>query len=177
MPSTFQLRKLTSADEQLFKDAIAAWDHDKGFLFASGYEPSKPFQTYLQHLSDRESGLNLPAGYVPDTAYFLFETTQYEQKIVGRISIRHQLTPHLLNIGGHIGYGILPFARKRGLATYMLKEFLPIAKSMGINPVLLTCDENNVASRKVIEAAGGQLENKFDPGPDQVKKLRYWINL
>jgi len=177
MTSTLELRKLTSADEQLFKTAIASWDNDKGFLFASGYEPSMPFHVYLQHLRECESGINLPTGHAPDSAYFLFEGAKTEQKIVGRLSIRHQLTPHLLNIGGHIGYGILPFARKRGLATYMLKHSLSLAKALGIGPILVTCDEDNIASRKVIEAAGGQLENKFDQGPGHVMKLRYWINL
>ncbi len=71
-------------------------------------------------------------------------------------------------IGGHIGHDIRPSARRRGHATAMLAAALPVARSLGINPALLTCDENNIASRRVIEANGGVLEDV------RGGQLRYW---
>jgi len=88
---------------------------------------------------------------------------------LGRISIRHQLTPALLEHGGHIGYDIAPKARRRGHGTAMLRAALPVAASLGIERALITCDVDNLGSRKVIEANGGVLEDQ------RAGKLRFWV--
>jgi len=90
-------------------------------------------------------------------------------EFLGRLSIRHHLTPPLLELGGHIGYCVRPSARRRGYATQMLNQSLPIAARLGIDPALLTCDADNDASRKVILAAGGELED------ERHGKLRFWV--
>jgi predicted acetyltransferase len=51
----------------------------------------------------------------------------------------------------------------------MLGEALPLALALGLDQVLITCDTDNVASRKVIEANGGRYEDT------RGNKLRYWI--
>jgi predicted acetyltransferase len=51
----------------------------------------------------------------------------------------------------------------------MLTAALPVAQALGIDPALLTCDAPNIASRKVIEANGGVLEDK------RGDKLRFWV--
>ena len=94
-------------------------------------------------------------GRVPQTTLWWVSGDEY----LGRISIRHRLTAHLREIGGHIGYDIRPSARQHGHATAMLAAALPVARSLGIDPALLTCDDDNIASRKVIEANGGTLED------------------
>jgi predicted acetyltransferase len=70
---------------------------------------------------------------------------------------------------GHIGYVVRPSARRRGHATAMLAAALPVANALGIDPALVTCDEDNIASRKVIEASGGTLEDQ------RGAKLRFWL--
>jgi predicted acetyltransferase len=87
---------------------------------------------------------------------------------LGRLTIRHRLTPSLLDVGGHIGYDIRPSARRRGHATAMLAAALPVTRGLGIDPVLITCNADNTGSRKVIEANGGVLEDIRDG------KLRFW---
>ncbi len=76
---------------------------------------------------------------------------------------------------GHIGYDIAPSFRGRGYGKQMLKLALPEIKKLGIEKALITADEDNYASRKVIEANGGQLENiiqgKVLPNP----LARYWV--
>jgi predicted acetyltransferase len=109
--------------------------------------------------------LPLPDGIVPSTQLWWVEGLEY----LGRLSIRHSLTPWLLDFGGHIGYGIRPSARRRGHATGMFLACLPVANRLGIDPALLTCDVSNLASRKVIEAAGGVLEDR------RGEKLRFWV--
>ncbi len=123
------------------------------------------FALYLQELADeaREDSPR-PRGRVPQTTLWWVSGDDY----LGRISIRHRLTAHLREIGGHIGYDIRPSARQRGHATAMLAAALPVARSLGITRALLTSDEDNIVSRKVIEANGGVLEDKSNG------KVRYW---
>lgn len=83
--------------------------------------------------------------------------------------MRHELTPWLLEVGGHIGYDVRRSRRRQGHATRMLAAVLPEAARLGIDRALLTCDADNVASRRVIESNGGVLEDR------RGEKLRYWV--
>jgi predicted acetyltransferase len=102
-----------------------------------------------------------PTGHVPCTTLWWVDDDQY----LGRLAIRHRLTDWLLNYGGHIGYDVRPTGRRRGHATAMLRAALPVAHDLGIESALITCDGDNVASRKVIEACGGRFDDE----------LRYWV--
>ncbi|MGO4459534.1 GNAT family N-acetyltransferase [Streptomyces sp. M-16] len=94
---------------------------------------------------------------------------------LGAIDLRHYLNGFLLDAGGHIGYGVRPSARGRGLAGWALREVLHEARVLGMDRVLLTCDPGNEASVRTIERGGGVLEDVRDTlvGP----KRRYWITL
>jgi len=107
----------------------------------------------------------LPADIVHQTMLWFVEGDEW----FGRLAIRHQLTPALYELGGHIGYAVRPSARRHGYATQMLTQSLPVVAGLGIDPALVTCDTDNVASRKVIEAAGGELED------ERHGKLRFWV--
>jgi predicted acetyltransferase len=107
----------------------------------------------------------LPDGIVHSTHLWWVEGDEY----LGRLSIRHHLTPWLRDFGGHIGYVVRPSARGRGHATAMLAASLPWARELGIENALVTCDDTNEASRKVIEACGGVFDDQRE------QKLRYWI--
>jgi predicted acetyltransferase len=106
-----------------------------------------------------------PEGHVPSTTLWWIEDDHY----LGRLAIRHRLTPHLLDAGGHIGYDVRPSARCRGHATAMLRAALPVARGLGIESALVTCDVTNVASRKVIEVNGGIFDDQ------RGDKLRFWV--
>ncbi|HTI24982.1 MAG TPA: GNAT family N-acetyltransferase [Kutzneria sp.] len=101
---------------------------------------------------------------VPCTTWWWCEGDTY----LGRIAIRHELTERLRRKGGHIGFDMRPTARRRGHGTAMLKAALPKARELGLQHVLITCDGDNIGSRRVIEANGGVLE--FDG--DGIR--RYW---
>ncbi len=98
-----------------------------------------------------------------------------DEQLVGRISIHHELTDALRREGGHIGYDTLPSRRGRGVATEMLHQALPIARALGVDDILLTCDDTNTASIRVIERNGGALEATRALGPDGPSKRYYWI--
>jgi predicted acetyltransferase len=96
---------------------------------------------------------------------------------VGRIYIRHHLTDALREVGGHIGYETAPAFRRMGVGSAMLSQALPIAKSLGLSEVLMTCDDNNLASIKIIEKNGGILREKKQIAQGKPIKRYYWIVL
>ena len=99
----------------------------------------------------------------------------------GSIGFRWQtgtssLPPHAL---GHIGFSVVPWKRQRGYATRALALLLPEAKALGLDYVELTCDEDNIASRKVIETNGGALVERFTKAAAYggAESLRFRIDL
>ncbi len=106
-----------------------------------------------------------PDWHVPCTTLWWVDGEDY----LGRIAIRHELNDFLLDVGGHIGYDVRPTHRREGHATQMLLRSRPWALALGIDPALLTCDDDNVGSVRVIEAAGGVLEDV------RGTKRRYWV--
>ncbi len=90
-------------------------------------------------------------------------------RYLGRIAVRHELNDFLREVGGHIGYDVRPTARRQGHATAMLRAVLPHAHDLGIDPALVTCDNDNIGSIRVIESCGGVLEDR------RGDKLRYWV--
>jgi predicted acetyltransferase len=121
------------------------------------------FSQRLNHLA--LPGTPRPEGFVPMTTLWWVDGDEY----LGRLSIRHELTPWLHEFGGHIGYVVRPAGRRRGNASAMLAAARPFARDLGIDPALLTCDDTNVASRRVIESNGGVFEDQRED------KLRFWV--
>ncbi len=140
---------------------------DWGFLL--NYEPDMPWSEYLEILDDQRLGRNLPVGKVPAT----FLIAEHDGQLIGRSSIRHALNDFLFNVGGHIGYGVRPAFRRRGFATEILRQSLELISELGVTEVLVTCDDDNVGSYKVIESQGGVLENRVEF--EGSLKRRYWI--
>lgn len=135
-------------------------------------DPSN-FPTMIQELLDAHNGVNLPKSWVPDSTYWLVTD---ENKIVGAVNIRHSLTEHLFNAGGHIGYGIRPSERRKGYATKLLALSLEKAKELNITKALVVCDEVNTASEKTILHNGGLRDDDFTEGDGNVVR-RFWIEL
>ena len=110
-------------------------------------------------------------GKVHATHWWVVEGERY----LGAISLRHELNDFLLRAGGHIGYGIRPSARRRGLATWALERVLDVARARGLDRVLITCEDRNVGSARVIESQGGVLEDVRSTELGQTR--RYWVDL
>lgn len=110
-------------------------------------------------------------GRVHTTYWWIVEDRTY----LGAINLRHTLNDFLLRAGGHIGYGIRPSARGRGLATWALDAVLTEAGRLGLERVLVTCDDDNLGSARTIERNGGVLEDVRDS--EVGRKRRYWIDL
>ena len=145
-------------DQSMLGNEIRGFGH----LWSSTREEFTRYVDWL--LAQAQEDSPRPEGHVPSTTLWWAEDDEY----LGRLAIRHRLTPYLLEAGGHIGYDIRPSARGRGHATAMLMAALPVAGELGIESALITCDADNIASRKVIEHAGGVLEDQ------RGDKLRFW---
>lgn len=129
------------------------------------------FDGYLRaRAAEEDEAAVQPAGRVPCTSRWIVEDDWEDGgPLLGFIALRHALNPFLFDQGGHIGYSVRPAARRRGTATAALALALGAAQRRGIDPVLVTCLEDNEASRRIIEAAGGQYEDSREG------HRRYWI--
>ena len=143
----------------------------ENFEFALGLKPDTAWPDYLRHLARQQAGVGLAADWVPAT----FLLADIDGQVVGRLSIRHRLNDWLLARGGHIGYGVLPSFRCRGIATEILRQGLIIARAVGIGRVLVTCDDTNIGSIRAIERCGGRLDRDWPTTSDSVAIRRYWI--
>jgi len=165
-----RLRPLLPGDEGAFLAAHEAMAREH-FTFGLTYEHGQLWLDYLAQLERQRCGIDLPPGLVPAT----FLVADVGGQLVGRSSIRHELNDFLRREGGHIGYGVLAGHRRRGYATEMLRQSLVVARAVGVDRVLVTCDDDNVGSATVIERCGGVLDSVID-GDDAIPKRRYWID-
>lgn len=143
-------------------------------MHGSAYRPEE--RTALERPGGLEAWVDLlaarevdqsavPEGYVTASYRWILD----DGRLVGTIALRHHLTEALLVIGGHIGYAVRPSARRRGVATGALRIALRMAAARGIDPALVTCDEENLASARTIEGSGGVLEDVLGT------TRRYWV--
>jgi predicted acetyltransferase len=125
------------------------------------------FQSYVKKELLKEKGIGLPDGYVPESVLWLVDNNEF----IGKINVRHKLTKDLIKMGGHIGYDIRPSKRRLGYGKIMLKLALIEAKKIGISKIMVTCNFDNIPSKKIIEKNKGILQDQLGT------KLRYWIEL
>lgn len=144
---------------------------ENGFYNPASLENLESLSSFKKWLVEKENeslGINLKEGYVPQSIYFIMEN----EEIIGIGKIRHYLNENLLVRGGHIGIGISSNYRGMGIGTRALELLLEEAySSYGIENVLLTNNESNMASRRIVEKCGGILES-INNG-----SCKYWINL
>ena len=172
MHQTLVLRRPNRDEEGEFLRAHRATTPEVPY-FLHDYEEGMSLIRYLAVLEERERGIKLPPNHVPSRFLFAFKG----ERIVGRVSIRHRLNDILLQVGGHIGYVVVPEFRRQGHATAILRLALNFAHDeLGHDRVLVTCDDDNIGSIKTIENNGGVLEDVVSgPGLDKPKR-RYWFD-
>lgn len=122
---------------------------------------------------------NLPRGQRPASKGLI---TPMPAASNGWVSVRAahkgtELNDFLLQVGAHVGYAVRPAFRGRGYATGILELSLDVLREAGLDGALVTCDDDNVASARVITRCGGVLEDLRQENPDEVPKRRYWIDL
>lgn len=166
---TLELRPLgpdDAAEARAAHAELAAED----FSFLPFHDPAEEWEDYLARTARLARGEDLPPGIVPWTDLY----GVVDGVVVGRVSVRHRLTEALARVGGHIGYGVRPAYRRRGYATALLRAGLTVARDLGIDRALVTCDDDNVGSATVIERCGGVLQDVVTV-PEGSPKRRYRV--
>jgi predicted acetyltransferase len=121
-------------------------------------------------LAQADPATEVPEGRVHCTYLWITDGPGDDEEFVGYLAIRHALTPGLLVDGGHIGFAVRPSRRREGHAGRALALAVRRAAGLGLDRVLLTCDEDNDASRRTIESRGGVYEDS------RSGNRRYWID-
>jgi predicted acetyltransferase len=169
------LARLDNDDEIEFADMMKDWELSEERIVPGimrNYGPD--FDGFIRLLNNCHLGIGLNDSQVPSTLYVLKDKNN---KILGSVLIRHSLTNDLRFYGGHIGYGIRPSERKKGLATTQLHLALEKARELGLIEVMVSCDKANIPSSKVIRKNGGILEWEGYYEPINRDIERYWIKI
>ena len=140
---------------------------------SAGLDRFSSIEVWLEELKKRSCEDTVPKGLVPSSTYLAVR--EKDNYIVGMIDIRHYLNEFLKQFGGNIGYSVRKSERNKGYAKQMLKLALEKCKELKIKKVLITCDEDNIASEKVILSANAKLEDIRNV--DGENKTRFWIDL
>ncbi|HEY8912852.1 GNAT family N-acetyltransferase [Lacisediminihabitans sp.] len=122
-----------------------------------------------------------PAGFAAwaarlaeDSARCTYRWIVEDDQVLGGIALRHE-SNDVVQRAGHIGYGIRPSARRRGLATWALGQMVDEARGLGMHRVLVVCEAGNLQSAKTIERQGGIRDDVG--GSELADAWRYWITL
>jgi predicted acetyltransferase len=167
------LRILNEKDEEAFKKGFQEWAGEDSTWCSFIWEEGMSFSIMLQKLAEETQGIHLAPGRVAHTMLYGF----VDGEIVGRVSVRHELNDFLLKRGGNVGYAVAPRFRRKGYATEMLRQGLLYCKKIGLDKVLITCENDNVPSCKIIEKNGGVFENYFLDENEQAIVRRYWVKI
>ena len=155
-----------------------AFDEYEHYTRPAGNPFSNPHEgDLLARMEDFRNERNLPEGWVGATTLWLVDDES--GRFLGEIDVRHGLTPSLERYGGHIGYAIRLGEWGKGYGTRMLALALPMAKALGITRCLITCDDDNPGSARVMEKNGFVLGDKVDNVIEgrAIVTRRYWKTL
>lgn len=114
-------------------------------------------------------------GRVPATQLML--VSEDEHRLLGLLQIRHYFNDYLSKFGGHIGYSVRPSERRKGYAKQMLTEALAFCRDLGLDRVLITCYDTNIASEKTILSCDGVYESTIFEPDEKAYFKRFWIEL
>ena len=163
---------------KLYKDMMDEWNMEGSRIapwpLHLKYHTLQYFNEMINRVQEVEAGKKLE-GYAASTTYWLYDDKR--NILIGASNLRHYLTKAGLETWGHIGYGIRPSERKKGFATQLLKLTLEEARIKNIDKVLLGAYVGNIASWKVMEKCGAELENIVIEDETGLPIKRYWIVL
>ena len=130
-------------------------------------------RSYAEWLADISLCRTVPrtADSPPFTLFFAYNQAD---DMVGALVIRHYLAPSNSLDGGHVAYGVRPSCRRRGYATAMLAQAVPLLRAMGEQAILVTCIADNLGSETVIRRQGGVWESQF-LDEHGIPTNRFWI--
>jgi predicted acetyltransferase len=168
---TLRLRPYNASDEaaaiSIHESMLSEDSH-----FLRFWTPSMSWSAFLRSNEELRQGLD-PSTYRVRGCQL---AAVVDDVIVGRTSLRYELNEFFAEAGGHVGYAVAPAHRRKGYATEILRQSLIILRGEGIERVLVTCNDDNVASARTIERNGGVLESIVLLEKEDTRVRRYWID-
>jgi predicted acetyltransferase len=163
---------LGASDFEAFLDYKSDFEEENSYPEVTNPES---YEHFLAVLEKHRNGIELPPGRVPYTSFFYLD---HHGRIVGKVSYRETLNDVTTVVGGNLGYEVRLSERGKGLGTRMVWEFLTLIRSMGRRErVLITCDEANQASERVILNNGGVYEDtRISPRTGRPIR-RFWVSV
>lgn len=135
---------------------------------------SDNYEEFLNNCEKNKHIDKINPNFANQTTYILIDESGH---VYGGGNLRHELKGNLINIGGHIGYGIRPSERGKGYGPIQLRLFLEKAREKNIERTLLTCRENNIPSAKTIEKCCGIKDKSVPSMYEGIMESRYWIDI
>ena len=151
-----EIKKLTADDgEDIYKMLQEMPRDENGFVNGANGLSFDDYKTWLEKEVKNSEQVGLVDGWrVPQTLFWLYE----DGVPVGMGKVRHILTDALRTAGGNIGYAIRPSKRGKGLGKALVKMLIQEARKLGVDEMLITVHEDNIASLKAALSTGGELE-------------------
>lgn len=141
-------------------------------------------------LSDGQLTLLLARRYPADVtlgrvpSYHFRIVTAQSGTEVGTIDLRVGDTPHIVLYAGHIGYRVYPAYRGHHYAARACRLLLGLARRHGLETLWITCNPDNLASRRTCEILGARMVEIVDLPVDsdmfrrgERQKCRYRLDL
>lgn len=146
----------TTKYKESYFEYILELGNEERYPFPLDFEHSD-FAALLEKLADFKAGSNLPDGYVPSTTLWLVN----DSELLGVTNIRHYLNENIKYCGGHIGLGIRPSYRGKGLGKLLMQQSIQYLKQQGVAPIHIHCYRDNLASASCIISNSGVLESEI----------------
>ena len=166
--------KLVEPSERYIKSYMEAYEEYRNCNVTSYGFSDATAMDVLEKFDNYRNEKNLKPGRVG--AHFFWLVDDERDYFIGEISIRHKLTEALERYGGHIGYGVRCSEWNKGFGTLMLRFALEEARKIGLSEILITCNDNNIGSAKVIENNGfilcEKIENLIDGNDFVTRRYR-----
>lgn len=172
-----KLVKISKKYEKQIIDMLDEWveynnTHETNHSPWAIFSDHSNFDEYVIKTKERE--IPRDPKYVPSSVFYAYDVDR--DIMVGAVSIRHYLNDSLLFEGGHIGDGVRPTERRKGYATKIISLALDECRKLNIDKVLITCNSDNIGSKKSIINNGGVYENEVIDDDGYIVE-RYWITL
>lgn len=159
-----------SGYEHSYRQYIRELGEEERYPFPLDF-PHDDFRALLARLEEIASGIGIPEGFVPSSTFWLVE----DGELLGVSNLRHYLNDRIRSHGGHIGLGIRPARRGRGLGNLLMALTIGEARRRGIAEIHIHCLQGNIASARTILRNGGVLESESAQGDSPGIIQRYRI--
>jgi len=162
------LAKPSKEYEKSFEKYVLAYKKAEEEFYYNFYKKAiENFEEYLKRLQNHSKGIDIPEGWVQTSSFWLI----HNNEVVGVTRVRHQE----VECAGHIGYDISPCYRQKGYGSEILKLALEEAGKLGIKEAMVTCNVENISSKKIIEKNNGKLLGTVFHGEENEELYKYSI--